>query len=135
MKEQHNTSDSTRRTEIREPANISLSLVTGAIHYTEAEFTQKFCGTRFEYREGNKRIVLLVLCEGYVVKIAKMAGSFLNLRDNLMSQETCISCMKKVSMLNGDTPMAIATYSYMLRQGCSLYKSNIQRYWNLSPSR
>ena len=104
--------------EIRELANISLSLVTGAIHYTEAELAiQKFCGTRFEYREGNKRIVLLSKHEGYVVKIAKMAG-FEGLRDNLNEQETCIFMNEKSKYAKmGYAPMAIATYSTQGYQG------------------
>lgn len=104
--------------EIRELANISLSLVTGAIHYTEAEHAiQKFCGTRFEYREGNKRIVLLSKHEGYVVKIAKMAG-FEGLRDNLNEQETCIFMHEESKYAKMEyTPMAIATYSTQGYQG------------------
>lgn len=104
--------------EIRQLANISLSLVTGSIHYTDAEEAiQKFCGTRFEYREGNKRIVLLSKHEGYVVKIAKMAG-FEGLRDNLNEQETCIFMNEKSKYAKmGYAPLAIATYSTQGYQG------------------
>lgn len=76
--------------EIRQLAEISHALVTGALHYTEAEGKiRQMVGSNFLYREGNKRIVLVSVHGGYVVKISKLAG-FEGIRDNSNEQISCL---------------------------------------------
>lgn len=97
--------------EIIQLAEISHALVTGAIHYTDAEPRIKaLVGTNFLYREGNKRIVLVSAAGGFVIKISKLAG-FEGIRDNSNEQVSCIFNNEKAKYKNMKfAPIAIGTW-------------------------
>lgn len=97
--------------EIRQLAEISHALVTGAIHYTDAEpRIKQLVGANFYYREGNKRIVLVSINQGYVVKISKLAG-FEGIRDDANEQVSCVFNNEKAKYRNMKyAPVAIGTW-------------------------
>lgn len=76
--------------DIQTMASISYALLTGALHYQQAEQQIKsIVGNAFVYREGNKRIVIVSQNQRFVIKIAKLAG-YEGIRDNMNEQTSCV---------------------------------------------
>ena len=76
--------------DIQTMASISYALLTGTLHYQQAEQQIKaIVGNAFVYREGNKRIVIVSQNQRFVIKIAKLAG-YEGIRDNMNEQASCV---------------------------------------------